>query len=227
MDLSAEQQERLILLDRAHGIQELLRGVAHAIRNNMQVVTLASQLEDERRTPAIVMQLEQAIDAINRHLDLLGSFGRQVSDGPQTVALADLVVLVEQAIHYQRSHRSTAVRFGPCPALVLALPPAAGLQLLGNLISNAREADPNRPIEVGFERNGAMVEITIDDGGPGLPPGAGRPLESIRPTGSHGGTGLFAAREVARAHRGSLEWSARPEGGTRMTIRLPIDGAGR
>ena len=46
MTLSAEQRERLVLLDRAHGIHELLRGISHDFRNNLQVIALASQLDD-------------------------------------------------------------------------------------------------------------------------------------------------------------------------------------
>jgi signal transduction histidine kinase len=221
MDLTAEQSERLVTLDRGHGIQELLRGLAHDIRNSLQVVVLASQLGDADRTGDIDQRVDQAIDEINRTLELLGSLGRYLPDGPATVPLTELVRVTERLTGHQRNLPAAPVRFGPVPPATLALPLAIGFQILGNLIANAKEAAPGQPIEVGFGTSPGAVEITVDDSGSGLRATAGSPFESTRPAGSHGGTGLFAARYLARHHGGTLEWSSRAGGGTRVRVLLP------
>jgi signal transduction histidine kinase len=221
MHLTAEQCERLIVLDRAHGIQELLRGLAHDIRNSLQVVALASQLGDAERTPDIEFRVDQAIDEMNRSLELLGSLGRPVPEGPATISTTDLVALLERIAGHQRNLPACPVRFGPVPKATLAIPAAVGLQIVGNLIANAKEAAPNGSIEIGLSLRDGMVELTVEDAGPGLPVEAGEPLASTRAAGSHGGTGLFAARHLAGRHGGTLDWSARAGGGSRVRVRLP------
>ncbi len=70
-----------------------------------------------------------------------------------------------------------------------------------------------------------IVQVTVDDDGPGIPPeqreSVFRPFES----GAHpGGTGLglTIARDIVRAHGGDIVLSDSPLGGLRATIRLPV-----
>jgi signal transduction histidine kinase len=222
MSLSADEQERLVLLDRAHGVQQLLRGLAHDLRNNLQVVSLASQLGDDGRTPEIDRRVEQAIEDITEGLDFLSSMGRSLADGATTSSLGGLVKQLHRTVTYQRNIAATRVRFGPCPDAKLALPPAAALQILLNLITNAKEASPpTESVEVAFRRLPATVEIEISDRGAGLPADSGEPFASSHPAAAHAGTGLFAARAMAIRFGGSVEWQPRPEGGTRIRIALP------
>ncbi|WP_157124853.1 sensor histidine kinase [Nocardia pseudovaccinii] len=88
---------------------------------------------------------------------------------------------------------------------------------------DVRQADPNA-----FRRNACnaatAVEIIIDDDGTGIP-------ESIRPTafdrfikgpGSPGsGLGLALVRQQAELHSGTAELIPRPDGGTRLVVRIP------
>ncbi len=222
MPLSPEQRDRLILLDRAHGVQELLRGMAHDVRNNLQVVALASQLGDSGRTPEIDLRVEQAIEEINQGLELLGSMGRHLNEGPKTVGLVELVRLLRRTVIYQRNIPAIPVRFGPHPDCRVQLPPPAALQVLLNLIANAKEVTPpDDSVEVGFRLAARIVEIDILDRGTGLTT-AGEPLDSSQPTATHGGTGLFAARSLAVRFGGSVGWEPREGGGTLVRVSLPI-----
>ena len=68
------------------------------------------------------------------------------------------------------------------------------------------------------------VIVTVDDNGPGIPPGRResvfRPFES----GAVGGTGLglTIARDIVRAHGGDIALENSPLGGLRARIRLPV-----
>jgi signal transduction histidine kinase len=67
-----------------------------------------------------------------------------------------------------------------------------------------------------------VVEVTIEDDGPGLPPGHPgeiRPFFSTRPGGL--GLGLALARKLVRLHGGTLELRARAPAGVAVRISLP------
>lgn len=97
-------------------------------------------------------------------------------------------------------------------------------QVLINLIKNAREAgSPLSDIElrVASAADGSS-EIDVLDRGPGFSAEAMLnalvPLYTTKPHGS--GMGLALSREIAEAHRGSLDVANRPDGGAWIRVRL-------
>jgi two-component system nitrogen regulation sensor histidine kinase NtrY len=97
-------------------------------------------------------------------------------------------------------------------------------QVLINLIKNAREAgSPEAEIElrVAIGADGASA-IEVLDRGPGFSTEAMQnsmvPLYTTKPQGS--GMGLALSREIAEAHRGSLDVSNRPDGGAWIRVHL-------
>jgi DNA-binding response OmpR family regulator/nitrogen-specific signal transduction histidine kinase len=98
------------------------------------------------------------------------------------------------------------------------------LQLaLTHLIRNAiQHSDPGGIVYVSVERAGENVTITIRDEGPGIPEGWASLVFSKFFRGAPGGLGLglFVARQIVDAHRGTLELLN--EGlGTCLRITLP------
>jgi signal transduction histidine kinase len=73
------------------------------------------------------------------------------------------------------------------------------------------------------------IEITIDDGGPGIPDAELQRvfepfyrLEQSRNRDTGGtGLGLAIAQSIAQAHGGQITLANRPEGGLRATLTLP------
>ncbi|MFE9558766.1 sensor histidine kinase [Streptomyces sp. NPDC006692] len=72
-------------------------------------------------------------------------------------------------------------------------------------------------VAVGYEPTGVTIEV-VDDGDDGLG-GPGRPRHSTAPGGS--GFGLLGMRERVTLLSGQFSASRRPEGGFRVTARLP------
>ncbi len=97
-----------------------------------------------------------------------------------------------------------------------------------NLVGNAMRFGSR--VVVAARRSSDIVEITVDDDGPGIPPG--RRDEAFRPfvrldhsrNLDHGGSGLglAIARDIARSHGGELELLDGPLGGLRARLRLPV-----
>ncbi len=101
-------------------------------------------------------------------------------------------------------------------------------QVLANLLLNASDAlarqSENRKVEVSANHKGAWVWITVEDNGPGIPPGLQdkifTPLFTTRPEGT--GMGLAICRRVIAAHGGKIKAGRRRGGGARFEFSLPV-----
>jgi two-component system sensor histidine kinase ChvG len=109
------------------------------------------------------------------------------------------------------------------------------VQVLRNLIGNAESfSPPGATIHLRARETGAMVEILVEDEGPGIPDGN---LEHVfdrfyseRPArekfGRHSGLGLSISRQIVEALRGRISAeNRRAENGhvigARFVVRLP------
>ena len=102
-------------------------------------------------------------------------------------------------------------------------------QILTNLIANAIKYAPGKPIEVSVARvaDGAVLQVR-DHGGGIAEEELSRIFERFEradSTRDHGGMGLglYVAREIAEAHRGTIVAANLPGGGASFTVRLPLD----
>jgi two-component system nitrogen regulation sensor histidine kinase NtrY len=97
-------------------------------------------------------------------------------------------------------------------------------QVLINLLRNAADASlvTKGGVEIGWRRDGAMLEIWIRDEGPGLSGTANLfvPFFTTKPGGS--GIGLVLSRQIAEGHGGALTLENRTDGpGCVARLRLP------
>jgi len=103
-------------------------------------------------------------------------------------------------------------------------------QAVSNLLDNAIDFSPAAgTITLSGSVQGERLNLTIDDGGPGIPEYAQeRIFERFyslpRPDGGQKSTGLGLSlvREVVLLHGGAIHIGNRPEGGTRAQLILPI-----
>ena len=117
------------------------------------------------------------------------------------------------------------VRIEEAGPLTLFTDPDILLQILLNLVRNGLEASDDGTVAVTARSEGTRVHITIDDDGPGLPPGAqDRLFEPFFSTKSFGtGLGLPISQRLAEKLNGSIRLVPRSSGGTRA--RLILEGA--
>lgn len=112
--------------------------------------------------------------------------------------------------------------------LTLPLRPHAIRRCVGNLIGNAMRY--GRHVAVYGRRFGRVVEVIIDDDGPGIPPDQREEvfkpfyrMEGSRNPATGGvGLGMTIARDVAHGHGGDILLDQSPFGGLRVRVRLPV-----
>jgi two-component system sensor histidine kinase KdpD len=103
------------------------------------------------------------------------------------------------------------------------------VQVFGNLLDNAAKYTPaGTRVCIAAASDGAFVRVTVDDDGPGLPPGDPSELFEKFRRGAReatiigAGLGLAICRAIVQAHGGSIEAKRRAGGGTRFELTLPV-----
>ncbi|MDE2230023.1 MAG: two-component sensor histidine kinase [Alphaproteobacteria bacterium] len=200
---------------------EMLAGVSHDLRTPLTRMRLALELQkDDPRTA----ELKADVAAMERMIQGYIDFAR--GEGNEQTRPADLVALV-RALAAGLGQAGAPVMMALPEECVLPLRPDAMHRCFGNLIANARRY--GKHVWVTVVEGKTLVEVLIDDDGPGIPPAdrenVFRPFFRLDPSRNPatGGTGLglAIARDVARAHGGEIVLEDSPHGGLRARIRLP------
>lgn len=216
--------DRLIKLNRADVVQQLLRGIAHDLRNNLQVVALGSSLGEESRGTAIGFRIERALDDMVGGLDLLAMLGHPSPTASAHTDIAEVLIAMQQLTDLQRNLPTVPLVVEPPNTIVAAIPRTMLLQILLNLVANAKEAvgTTGTPIGIAVERNDSTVSLTIDNEGESIPADAGAAFVTTRDPATHAGIGLFVSRTLAERSGGTLTWAPRAGGGTSARLTLPV-----
>ncbi|WP_170293928.1 ATP-binding protein [Paracoccus limosus] len=195
----------------------MLAAVGHDLRTPITGLRLRAELlDDDSQRGDMIRMLDDMAAMAQGLLD-----SASASAEPEPPQPTDLDALIGQLC---RDRGLAHVAQGPVMARV---PPVALRRALGNLVDNAlRYAGPPR---LHLQAGASDILITVEDDGPGIP----EPLlarmtepfvrgEASRSAATGGaGLGLFIARDILRAHGGSLRLRNRPEGGLCVELRLP------
>jgi two-component system, OmpR family, osmolarity sensor histidine kinase EnvZ len=200
---------------------EMLAGVSHDLRTPLTRMRLA--LELQKNDPRIA-ELRADVDAMERMIRGYIDFAR--GEGSEQARPVDLIALIRALV--------AGLGQAPVPVVtalpdecVLPLRPDAMHRCLSNVIANARRY--GKHVWVTVVQSKPLVEILVDDDGPGIPPAdreaVFRPFFRLDPSRNPetGGTGLglAIARDVVRAHGGDIALEDSPHSGLRVHIRLP------
>lgn len=229
---------------RMDAIERFAADVAHEIKNPLS--SIRSAIETLRRIdePAKQRRLLTIIAEDVSRLDRLIS---DISDASRIDAELSRMALepVDVApILATLAEIDDATRDDDDPRLIVAPPEGRVVvhavesrlvQVLRNLIANAQGFSPRKGIiDVRARENGGMVEISVEDCGPGIPDGK---LEHIfdrfyseRPRGErfgqHSGLGLSISRQIVEALKGHISADNRRDEtgrvlGARFVVLLP------
>lgn len=178
---------------------------------------LEPALRQVRRLGVLMQNLLDVSRARNNRFDLererfeLGSLVREVCEH-----------FTEQA-----RQAGSALTLEDCPQVQVHWDRMRVEQALTNLVTNAIKYGAGGPIAVRAELRGGVVLLQVVDRGVGVAPDDHERIFNPFERASSGhrgvslGLGLYIVREIARAHGGSVELTARDGGGSCFTLRLP------
>lgn len=202
---------------------EMSAVLAHEIRNPLASLKGHAQLLAERveGDPALSRKVARIVDESQRLEALthgLLDFARQ-----SRLALAD----VDPAAVLRRcadAWPDATIEFELARAPARWRFDAAKLErVLGNLIDNADQAAPGRPIRIRAYVEGQRLVFEVHDRGPGVRPSdRARIFEPFHTTRTRGtGLGLAVSRRIVEQHGGTIEVLDAPGGGACFRVALP------
>jgi two-component system sensor kinase FixL len=237
-DLQAE----LLHASRLSVMGQMASALAHEL--NQPLTAVVNYLETARHlfesTPESTGQvgdlLRRAVAQVERAGDVIRRLRQFVTKGETERRPESLNQLVEEALALALvGARQSGVRV--TLDLDRSLPPILvdGVQIqqvVLNLVRNAVEAMEEcdrRELLIATHTLSEMVEVTVEDTGPGIAPELAerlfQPFVTTKRTGM--GLGLSICREIVEAHHGRLASAPRPGGGTLFRVTLPTIRAGK
>lgn len=240
----AEHQQHLIDdLSKANAAKNHFLGIAaHDLRNPLTSIRGLSEFmldgssgelsEDQR---AMLRSVHSAthvmLDLLNELLDISIIESGEMRLDLSPTNLADLVsdaAFLNGLTAARKQMKIVCRPFKPSRALLIDARKIR--QVVDNLLSNAiKFSPPGTTITVEFSEDGIHQTISVQDQGPGIPPGEMSMLftsfgkTSVKPTGGEKSTGLGLAicRKIVEAHHGTVSAANREGGGADFRISLP------
>ncbi|HET7656525.1 MAG TPA: ATP-binding protein, partial [Luteimonas sp.] len=208
---------------------------AHELRHPLSVLRMELDLagtataEAERgrhleRARAGLLRMERLVAQL---LTLARVESLEEIDDAGEVVVAPLAREVLAAAGERAAPRGIALSLQVGADADAAVPGSAGLLAiaLGNLVDNAiAHGRMHGLVDVLVRRDGALVELAVEDDGPGIEAADAARLGDrfLRGAGSSGsGLGLSIAQAIAVLHGGSIAISRSSAGGARVALRLP------
>lgn len=223
----AEQQRRNLTADIAHE----LRNPLHIIQGNLEGM-LDGVYEPNRETLGATLEETRLLARLVADLQTLSlAEAGQLPLHPTQFLVADLLTDVAASFAPRAADQqlTLATRVDPLGLTLLADYDRLD-QVLSNLVSNAlRHTPAGGSIYLEAANAGDQVRLTIRDTGPGIP-AEDLPYVFDRfwkgdrartRDGSGSGLGLAIARQLVRAHNGSIDVASPPGSGAVFTIQVP------
>ncbi len=226
-----EFRRRQKQVERLAAIGQVAGGVAHEIRNPLNVIKtsvyylLNAKNATPEKTVSHLSRIERQVGIADQVVTALNDFARLGAPEVKPVALARLL---EEALELNPVENVVRVALDCPDGIPHVCGDAQQLRIvLGNLIRNARDAMPDGGVlTITARRRGDEVTIDISDTGIGIrPEDLGKIMEPLFSTKARGiGLGLAITRAIVEKHGGRLEVASQVGQGSTFTVRLRASG---
>lgn len=208
---------------------EMLAGVSHDLKTPLTRMKLAlAMMGDSADIEALRADVREMEHMVAEYLDFARGGAGEASAPHQVKEILNEVA--ETARRSAEGKPARDVTLNASDNLAANVRRNALRRCIQNLVDNALKHGTRAVITA--SRKGPMIEIAVDDDGPGIP--AARREEAFMPFHrlDEGrnlqmggvGLGLAIARDIARAHGGDVTLGASPLNGLRAEIRIRADG---
>lgn len=197
------------------------------------------RLEAEMGIGEVAATLDELVGIVIEGLGRTGRLVRDLQDfgahGDRERVAVDLRSAIDSTLrllHPLLQERRLKVECSYAPDLpAVVADPSAVKQLVLNLLKNAADAleetGGNIRIAAAASEDRGLVEVSVEDDGPGIPPDLRErifaPFFTTKAAGRGTGLGLSICRRIAEAHQGSLDVGAAASEGALFTLRLPAE----
>ncbi len=203
----------------AHEVKNPLAGVRGAIQ------VIGTRLPRDSKDALMITEILSRIDALDELMKDLLLFARPPQPKLVPVDLAMLVAATVELLRGDPAIRDVRITVEGAPARVLADAQLLKIVFVNLLVNAAHSMRGHGAIHVALTSIADTCQIAFTDEGPGIPPEVLEkifvPFFTTKTRGS--GLGLPTARRLVEAHRGKITIACPPDGGTIVTIQLPVE----
>ncbi|RRQ21993.1 nitrogen regulation protein NR(II) [Thiohalobacter thiocyanaticus] len=225
------------LLEQSQAMRQLVRGLAHEIKNPLGGLRGAAQLlereleseELKEYTRIIIGEADRLRALVNRMLGPHNLPQKRLSNIHQILEHVRSLVIAE-------SHREIEVERDYDPSIPdFDVDPEMLIQAILNIMRNAARAMEGhgtirlrtrtlRQFTIGQRRHRLVLRLDVEDNGPGIPPELMETIFYPMVTGQAEGTGLglSISQSLINLHGGLIECESTP-GRTMFTVLLPLE----
>jgi signal transduction histidine kinase len=220
------QQDRFRILGELAGV------VSHEIKNALVPLrTLVDLLPERYDDPSFrdwfTVTVREELERMYRLVTQLNRFDRMEEREEVATSPEELLKSVFELVKPEAASRGVRFEIESAPAPSIAVVANELRQVFLNLILNAIEAVDESGgsvrVGVGPDESGRGAVFWVSDNGPGIPPDnletVFHPLYTTREHGT--GLGLAVARDLVRAHDGTIQITSTMGKGTTFTVTIP------
>lgn len=213
--------------DRLAAIGQVAGGVAHELRNPLNVVKtsvyylLNARKPNPEKTIEHLRRIEQHVTVADETITALSNFAKMPLPELRPFSVERCI---KEALELNPPSASITIEQVFPPSLPPALGDIAQVRIVfANLIRNARDAMPSGgKLMIHAADRGARLEVRVTDTGVGIAPeNLSRVTEPLYSTKARGlGLGLALARAIVERHQGDLHAASELGKGSTFTVRL-------
>jgi len=234
-------EDRLLHADRLVTLGELTAGIAHEINQPLTAIAAyadagRSMIDRQGDTPREDMHsiCERIGEQSRRAGEVVQRLRKMVRSGRVSKSryqVNEIIINVLLLFEYELKKANIDLDFCPLePDLVIYVDEIQIQQVLVNLVKNALDVIndsgiKNGKVSISVRQKQSELEISVEDNGPGIAEeNRAKLFEAFFTTKEQGvGLGLSICRSIATAHGGNLRFTEPEQGGSRFTLRLPLE----
>jgi len=237
MGLILTLQDVTYLRDQEARREQLMATLSHELRTPLTSLRMAGDLLARTDLPqgsearslidAAREDVARLEDVAQRLLELSRSRAMSIGLDREKISLRDLVARGARIFELQAREAGVALETDLAEDVPKITGDATKLGwALSNLIGNALRYTPRGGvIRIALATAGEAVRLSVEDSGPGIPPGQRERIFERFAQGEEGGAaglGLAIVRDVVQAHGGRIYLESEVGRGSRFTIELPV-----
>jgi two-component system sensor kinase FixL len=225
VEMEAQLREQAALVR----LGEMAAVIAHEVRNPLAAVRGAIQVIGKRlptgsRDAPVVNEIVSRLDALNQLVGDLLLFARPPRPSLIPIDIKSLVTATVALLYEDAAHQGLRIDVTGTAPPVLGDAELLKIVFLNLLLNGAHAAGGKGTIRIALSQDGDACQVVVADNGPGIAPEIRSKLFTPFVTTKARGTGLglSTVKSLLDAHAGSIRLDCPAEGGTIVTVRVPL-----